>query len=150
MKRFHTLPMTLAMVSLLVVSGLATSAFARPRGPDHDHLTRLEQRLDSLTLDDATRAALHATIDEAQAERSKIRDHIREAYSGLRTLMRQDLPDEMAVSTQLDTIGALETAHKKQTTLAWLTVLGQLTPEQRASLRDAGRGHGDGKKDQEQ
>ena len=40
MKRFKALPMTLAVLSLLVVFGLATSAFARPRGYGHDRLTR--------------------------------------------------------------------------------------------------------------
>jgi Spy/CpxP family protein refolding chaperone len=140
--------MTLAMLSLLVMFGLATSAFARPRGHGPDRLTRLEQHIDSLDLNDATREAIHATIDGAQAEQSKLRDQLHEAYSGLRTLMKQDLPDGAAVSAQLDTIGALETEHQKQTTLAWLTALAQLTPEQRASLRDAARSHRAGKRDQ--
>lgn len=150
MTRFKALPMTLAMLSLIVVVGLAPSAFARPRGDGFDRLTRLEEHINSLSLDDATRTAIHATIDGAQAEQSKIRGQLREAYIGLRTLMRQDLPDEAAVSAQLDTIGALQTEYKKQTTLAWLTTLAQLTPEQRASLRDAARGHGAGKSDRGQ
>jgi Spy/CpxP family protein refolding chaperone len=142
MKRFKALPMTLTMLSLLVVCGLAPSAFARPRGDGFDRLTRLEEHIDSLGLDDATRTAIHTTIAGAQAEQSKIRGQLREAYSGLRTLMRQELPKGAEVSAQLDTIGVLQTEYKKQTTLAWLTALTQLTPDQRASLRDAARGHG--------
>jgi Spy/CpxP family protein refolding chaperone len=145
MKRFKVLPMTLAMLSLIVVVGLAPSAFARPRGDGFDRLTRLEEHIDSLGLDDATRTAIHTTIAGAQAEQSKIRGELREAYGGLRTLMRQDLPDGAAVSAQLDTIGTLQTEYRKQTTMAWLTVLAQLTPDQRASLRDAVRSHGGGK-----
>jgi len=150
MKRFKALPMTLTVPSLLVVFGLAPSASARPRGDGFDRLTRLGERIDSLGLDDATRAAIHTSIAGAQAEQSKIRGQLRDAYSGLRTLMRQDLPDEAAVSTQLDTIGVLQTEYKKQTTLAWLTALAQLTPDQRASLRDAVRSHGAGKRDRGQ
>ena len=150
MKRFKALPMTLTILSLLVVFGLAPSAFARPRGDGFDRLTRLGERIDSLGLDDATRTAIHTTIAEAQAEQSKIRGQLRDAYSGLRTLMRQEIPDTAAVSTQLDTIGVLQTEYKKQTTLAWLTALAQLTPEQRASLRDAARGHGAWKSDRGQ
>jgi Spy/CpxP family protein refolding chaperone len=145
MKRFKALPMTLAMLSLLVVFGLATSAFARPRGDGFDRLTRLEEHIDSLSLDDATRTAIHTTIAGAQAEQSKIRGQLREAYSGLRTLMRQELPDGAAVSAQLDTIGTLQTEYRKQTTMAWLTALAQLTPDQRVSLREAVRSHGGGK-----
>ena len=142
MQRFKVLPMTLAMLSLLVVCGLAPSAFARPRGDGFDRLTRLQERIDSLGLDDATRTAIHATIAGAQTEQSTIRSQLREAYHGLRTLMQPELPDGAQVSTQLDTIGALQTEYRKQTTLAWLTVLAQLTPDQRASLRDAVHGHG--------
>jgi Spy/CpxP family protein refolding chaperone len=150
MKRFKALPMTLAMLSLIVVVGLAPSAFARPRGDGFDRLTRLGERIDSLGLDDATRTAIHTTIAGAQAEQSKIRGELRDAYSGLRTLMRQDLPDGAAVSAQLDTIGVLQTEYKKQTTLAWLTALAQLTPDQRASLREAVRSHGGGRSDRGQ
>ena len=150
MKRFKTLPMTLAMLLLIVVVGLAPSAFARPRGDGFDRLTRLQEHIDSLGLDDATRTAIHATIDGAQAEQNKIRGQLREAYSGLRTLMRQEPPDTAAVSAQLDTIGTLQTEYKKQTTLAWLSTLAQLTPDQRASLREAVRGHGAGKRDRGQ
>jgi len=150
MKRFKALPMTLAMLSLIVVFGLATSAFARPRGDGFDRLTRLGEHIDSLGLDDATRTAIHTTIAGAQAEQSKIRGQLRDAYSGLRTLMRQEIPDTAAVSTQLDTIGVLQTEYKKQTTLAWLTALAQLTPDQRASLREAVRSHGGGRSDRGQ
>jgi len=152
MKRFTALPMTLAMLSLIVVFGLATFAFARPRGPgyDRDRLIRLEEHIDSLGLDDTTRAAIHATIDGGQAEQSRIRGQLREAHSGLKTLMKQDLPDGAAVSAQLETIGTLETEYKKQSALAWLTALAQLTPEQRASLRETMREHGTGQRDQGQ
>ena len=64
--------------------------------------------------------------------------------------MRQEIPDTAAVSTQLDTIGVLQTEYKKQTTLAWLTTLAQLTPDQRASLREAVRSHGGGRSDRGQ
>ena len=150
MKRFKALPMTLAMLSLIIVVGLAPSAFARPRGDGFDRLTRLQEHIDGLSLDDATRTAIHTTIAGAQAEQSKIRGELREVYGGLRTLMKQDLPDEHAVSAQLDTIGTLQTEYRKQTTIAWLAVLAQLKPDQRASLRDAVRSHGGGKSNQGQ
>ena len=104
----------------------------------------------TLGLDDATRTTIHTTIAGAQAEQSKIRGQLRDAYSGLRTLMRQEIPDTAAVSTQLDTIGVLQTEYKKQTTLAWLTTLAQLAPDQRATLREAVRSHGGGRSDRGQ
>lgn len=151
MQRFKALPpMTLAMLSLLIVCGLATAASARPRGDGFDRLTRLQERIDSLGLDDARRTAIHATIAGAQTEQSTIRGRLREAYHGLRMLMQPEIPDGDKVSAQLDMIGALQTEYKKQTTLAWLAVLAQLTPDQRASLRDVVHGHGGWKSNQGQ
>lgn len=146
MQRVDTLLTTCAMLSLVILVGLATSTMAGPREYGYDRLARLAQRLDALGLDAATRAAVHATINEAQAEQQQLRAQLRDAYHGLRALMQQDLPDEAAVAAQLDTIGALETALKKQTTLTWLHVLAQLTPEQRASLRDTVRSRRDAQK----
>src|SRR5262245_6669687 len=113
MKRFHVLPMTFAVLSLIVVCGLATSAFARPRGLGHDRdrLAILDINIDSHGLDDAAQAKIHTTIDAAQAEQSRIRDQLREEYTGLRGLMRQEPTDNQAVSTKLDTIGALKSEY---------------------------------------
>jgi Spy/CpxP family protein refolding chaperone len=146
MKRFKVLPMTLAMLSLIVVVGLAPSAFARPQGAGFDRLTRLEAQMDSLNLDAATSADVHSIIDTARATQSDLHTQLRQAYQALRQSMQAEpLPDPQAVSQQLDTIGNLQATYQKTMTLAWLEAVGKLTPAQRASLRTAMQSHGAGK-----
>jgi Spy/CpxP family protein refolding chaperone len=147
MKRSYAL--TTALAILLLVGGLSLtpSALARSLGHGYDRLTRLEEKINGLDLDDATRTALHTTLEKARDEQRTIRGQLREAYKGLRTLLEQDASDA-AVLKQSDVIGDLASQRQKLTLQTLLTVRAQLTPEQRASLREAMQQHGAWKQDQ--
>jgi len=141
MKRAHTLTVALAILTLTAGLSLTTSALARPGGPGADRLTRLEERIDSLGLDDRTRTTIHTTIDGAQATLLDLRGQLQDAHKQLRALMAQEAPDN-AVLAQSDMIGSLEAEYRKQTLSTLLAVRALLTPEQRASLRESMRSHG--------
>lgn len=141
MQRAHTLTRALVILALTVGLSLATTAFARPGGPGADRLTRLEERIDRLNLDDQTRTTIHTTIDEAQATLRDIRDQLHEAHKQLRVLMAQEALDN-AVLAQSDVIGSLEADYRKHTLSTLLAVRALLTSEQRASLRESMRPHG--------
>lgn len=148
MKRAHTLTRALVVLALTVSPGLATTAFARPGGHGADRLTRLEERIDSLGLDDQTRTTIHATIDEAQATLHDIRRQLRDAHQQLRALMAQEAPDKDVLAQQSEVIGSLEAQYRTQTLSTLLAVRALLTPEQRASLRESMQHHGAGQKRQ--
>jgi len=145
MKRSSTLAMAFAILALVGGGlGLTTSAWARSPGHGHDRLTRFEEKIDSLGLDDATQQKIHTIIATAQTDQSAIRSQFHEAYQGLRALMVQEPPpaDSSLVENQSDNIATLETQYRKKMLDTVLTVLNMLTPEQRVSLREAMRHHG--------
>jgi Spy/CpxP family protein refolding chaperone len=148
MKRSSVLALAFALLWLAGGLSLTPSALARSPGPGHDRLTRLEEKIDGLDLDDTTRTALHTTIEKARDDLSTIRGQLRNAYKGLRTLMRQEPLDEKAVLAQADVIGPLEAQRQKLMLQTLVAVQTQLTPEQRASLREAMPHHGAWKQDQ--
>ena len=57
-------------------------------------------------------------------------------------MLQPDQPDEGQVLAQSEVIGGLVTEQRKQALHTWLTVRTLLTPEQRASLREAMRSRG--------
>jgi len=141
MQRAHTLTRALVVLALIVGLSLATTAFARPGEHGTDRLTRLEERIDRLGLDDQTRTTIHTTIDAAQATLHDIRSQLREAHKQLRVLMTQEAPDS-TVLAQSDLIGSLEAEYRRHTLSTLLAVRALLTPEQRASLRESRRPQG--------
>jgi Spy/CpxP family protein refolding chaperone len=88
-------------------------------------------------------------MDKWQGAQEEIRSQLQKARQDLRAMLRQDKPDEAQVLAQAEVVGGLETAQRKQALHTWLTVRALLTPEQRASLREAMRPHGRWKHDQE-
>jgi Spy/CpxP family protein refolding chaperone len=149
MKRSYGLALVLAILALTGVLSLTTSAWARAPRHGVDRMARLEEKIDALNLDDATRTAIHKAIDEGRDTRDDIRSQLRQAHRDLRAMLRQDNPNEAQVLAQSEVIGGLETEHRKQTLHTLLTVRALLTPEQRASLREAMRPYGPWKRGQE-
>jgi Spy/CpxP family protein refolding chaperone len=147
MKRFYAL--VFAVLALTGMLSLTTSAWARAPRHGVDRMTRLEEKINALNLDDATRSAIHKAIEEGRAEHEAIRSKLREAHRDLRALLQQDTPDEAAVLAQSEVIGGLETEHRKQALHTLLTVRALLTPEQRATLREGMQSHGFQKQGQE-
>jgi Spy/CpxP family protein refolding chaperone len=149
MQRSYTLAMAGALVALASMLSLTTSAWARPPRQDADRMTRIEEKIDALNLDDATRTAIHKALDEGRRTQEDTRSQLHKAYRDLRVMLRHDSPDETAVLAQAGIIGGLETEQRKQALHTLLTVQSLLTPEQRASLRTAMQPHGTSKQGRE-
>jgi len=105
-------------------------------------MTRLEEKIAALNLDDATRSAIHKAIDEGRVAQDDIRSQLRKARQELRAMLLLDKPDETKVLAQSEVIGGLETGQRKQALHTWLAVRALLTTEQRASLSEAMRSRG--------
>jgi Spy/CpxP family protein refolding chaperone len=149
MKRSYSLALGLSILALTGVLSLTTSAWARAPRQGFDRMSRLEEKIDALNLDDATRSAIHKAIDEGRVAQDDTRSQLRKAHRDLRAMLQMDNPKEDAVLAQSELIGKLETAQRKQALHTMLTIQTMLTPEQRASLREAMRSHGTLKQGQE-
>ncbi len=149
MKRSYSLALGFAILALTGVLSLTTSAWARAPRQGFDRMTRLEEKIDALNLDDATRTAVHKAIDEGRVAQDDTRSQLRKAHRDLRAMLQLDSPKEDVVLAQSEVIGGLETAQRKQALHTMLTIRTLLTAEQRASLREAMRPHGTLKQDQE-
>ena len=149
MKRSYSLALGFAILALAGVFSLTTSAWARAPRQGFDRMTGLEEKIDALNLDDATRTAIHKAIDEGRGARDDMRSQLRKARQDLRAMLQQDNPTEAQVLAQSEVIGGLETKQHKQALHTLLTIRALLTPEQRASLREAMRPHGPWKQGQE-
>jgi Spy/CpxP family protein refolding chaperone len=149
MKRSYSLALGLSILALTGVLTLTTSAWARAPRQGFDRMSRLEEKIDALNLDDATRSAIHKAIDEGRVAQDDTRSQLRKAHRDLRAMLQMDNPKEDAVLAQSELIGKLETAQRKQALHTMLTIQTMLTPEQRASLREAMRSHGTLKQGQE-
>jgi Spy/CpxP family protein refolding chaperone len=112
-------------------------------------MTRLEEKLDALNLDDAKRTAIHETLEAGRVAQDDLRSQLRKARQGLRAMLQDEQPDQDKVMAQAEVIGGLVTEQRKQALHTWLTVRALLTPEQRASLREAMRPDGTWKQGQE-
>ncbi len=149
MKRSSTLATAFALVALTGVLSLTTSAWARAPRQGFDRMTRMEEKIDALNLDDATRTAIHKAIDEGRLAQDSLRSRIHQAHRDLRAMLQQDRPDETAILAQSEVLGGLETEHRKQSLRTLLTIQSLLTPEQRASLRMTMQPHGISQQGQE-
>jgi Spy/CpxP family protein refolding chaperone len=149
MKRSSTLATALALVALTGMLSLTTSAWARAPRQGFDRMTRMEEKLDALNLDDATRAAVQEAINAGRQAQDALRSQMHQARRDLRAMLQQESPDERAVLAQSEVLGGLETEHRKQSLRTLLTIQSLLTPEQRVSLRTAMRPHGISKQGQE-
>ena len=142
MKRSNALVLGFALLAFTGACSLTTSAWARAPRQGFDRMTHLEEKIDALNLDDATRTAIHKAIDEGRVAQDDMRSQLRKARQELRAMLLLDKPDEAKVLAQSEVIGGLETGQRKQALHTWLAVRALLTPEQRASLSEAMRSRG--------
>ena len=142
MKRFYGLALVFAILALTGVLSLTTSAWARAPRYGFDRMSRLEEKIDALNLDDATHTAIHKAIEDGLVAQGDIRSQLRKARQDLRAMLQQDNPNEAQVVAQSEVIGGLVTEQRKHELHTLLTVRSLLTAEQRASLREAMRPHG--------
>jgi Spy/CpxP family protein refolding chaperone len=137
MQRSYGLALVFAILALTGVLSLTTSAWARVPRQGFDRMSRFEEKLDALNLDDATRTAVHKALEEGRVAQDNIGSQLRKARRDLRAMLQQEKPDEAQVLAQSEVVGGLVTEYRKRALHTLLTVQALLTPEQRASLREA-------------
>jgi Spy/CpxP family protein refolding chaperone len=125
----------------LLASIWAAPAFAGERGAHAGRHgmrgeARLEKHLDELGLEPAQKEKVRTILDASKQAREARREQMRAAFQQMRALLDQDAPDEAAVMAQADKIGALHTERHKAMLHTLLAVRAELTPEQRAALKE--------------
>jgi len=130
----------IARLSLVVVSSLficaaalARPPFGGPPGPPGPE-GLIEEHADRLDLDDETRAAVRALVDESHERAAELHEDHRKARRALRDLLSQDSPDEATVMKQAELLGAIETEMHKHRLQTLLRIHTLLTPEQREEM----------------
>jgi Spy/CpxP family protein refolding chaperone len=95
---------------------------------------RFEKFIEEINLDQKTLIEVKRILNASQAKHKELFGQLRAAHERMRFLLEQQNPDEAAVMTQADTIGALETEARKQRLRTMLQVHALLTAEQRTKL----------------
>jgi Spy/CpxP family protein refolding chaperone len=132
----------LAFPATLLLAGLAFGpAFAQEEEPPPFHRrmqgeARLEQTLGEIGLDAAQKEKVRAILDASKQAREAHRERMRAAHEQMRTLLDQEKPDEAAVMAQADRMGALKTEGHKAMLHTLLAIRAELSPEQRAQLKE--------------
>jgi Spy/CpxP family protein refolding chaperone len=141
----------LALAALVALPLAANVARAEPPGgrppeggaaawapPD----ARLEQQLRALGLDASQLEKTQAILADAKRTREEIDGRLQIAFEEMRTLLEQETPNEAAVMSQADRIGAIRTQGRKAMLRALLAVRADLTPAQREKLNEMMRRDG--------
>lgn len=102
----------------------------------------LERHAERLGLDAATQERIAALAAEANAETDALRERLHELHGAMRSLLREERPDEEAVMRQAERIGEAETEVRKQRLRTMLRIRKLLTPEQRRELVEIHRERG--------
>lgn len=105
-------------------------------GPGMGPGAQLEKHLEELGLAPDKLEAVHAILAESRAAREQDRERMKAAFEEMRGLLDQDTPDEAAVMAQAEVLGQLRTEAHKAMLHTLLAVRAELTPEQRAQLRE--------------
>jgi len=141
----------LALLALLVQPFAAGAVRAEPPGgrppegaaaPGAPPDARLEQQLRELGLDASQLEKTQAILADAKRTREAIDGRLQQAFEQMRTLLEAETPDEAAVMSQADRIGAIRTEGRKAMLHALLAVRADLTPAQRQKLNEMMRRDG--------
>jgi Spy/CpxP family protein refolding chaperone len=123
------------LLTALTALDLSRAGAQRPSrdtsAPRERFITEYAERLG---LDQETLAAIRAIVEASRAQGVPLRTELRQAYTQMRTLLSQEVPNEAAVMQQADAIGALELAIRKQRLQTMLRIRALLTPAQRQEL----------------
>ena len=144
MHRFKRVGFFGVLVAALTLSGVG---FARPpfehAGSDRDPGAFIEENAESLGLNDETISAIRSIVAESKDTGDQLHVELRELHKGMKALLSQGSPDESAVMTQVDAIGAAEVEMQRHRLGTMLKIRALLTPEQREEmtwLREDSRG----------
>jgi Spy/CpxP family protein refolding chaperone len=94
----------------------------------------LEREAGRLGLDEAALARIRAVADAARPELEQLETALRAERDALHELLRADTPDRDAAMSQVERVGAAETALDKRRIATMLEIRQLLTPAQRAEL----------------
>jgi Spy/CpxP family protein refolding chaperone len=134
MKRLSWRNIRLIALILCGLVSLPSFALAAPPDTPPGHGRRFEKLIEDINLDQKTQIEVKKVLNASQAKYKELFDQLRAARERMRSLLEQENPDETAVMTQADAIGALETEARKQRLRTMLQVHALLTAEQRAKL----------------
>jgi Spy/CpxP family protein refolding chaperone len=104
----------------------------RHRPPPIDAI--LEAHADRLGLDAATRDRIRGIAEASRAEEAPLDERLDDLEREMRRLLRGASPDEKAVMSQADRIGAVRTERHKHRLRTMLRIRALLTPAQREEL----------------
>ncbi|MGH7803414.1 MAG: Spy/CpxP family protein refolding chaperone [Candidatus Binatia bacterium] len=104
-------------------------------GPHGEDAMRIREHLGELGLSAEQQKKVDAIYDAAKKDRGS-RGQLGGEYKKLHELLDAEKPDPKAVNAQVDKIGAMKTEHHKAMLKTLLAVRAELTPEQRAKLKE--------------
>jgi Spy/CpxP family protein refolding chaperone len=137
-------PVRTLLVALVVVAGAPILAQARPPGPPPGDL--VARHAERLGLSSETLDAIRAIVAESAQRDEQIHGQMRAARHQMRALLSEPTPDEAAVMSQAEAIGALEVQADQNRLGAIMRIRALLTPEQRTELiqilKEEGPPHG--------
>jgi len=139
-----------ALLAVTFFALLATPAFADPPGPGGPRgpgggMGMLQHKLSKLGLQPDQQSKIQAILDAAKPQREQLKAQMHKAFDDMRVLLDQDTPDQNAVLAQADVIGQLTTEAHKDMLTTLLAVRAELTPAQRAKLKEEMHAHGGGR-----
>jgi Spy/CpxP family protein refolding chaperone len=126
-----------APATALAIPGLGLAQPAPGSFPAGRPEARLiERNAEELGLDAETVAAVKKLADESREEEKKVLEATGEAWTRMRELLDQELPDEAALLEQAALISRASGEAQKRRVLLTLRVRALLTPEQRAKFME--------------
>jgi Spy/CpxP family protein refolding chaperone len=132
-------------IAIAAVAIATQQATARPGGTcgggKGAKLEHLERDVARLGLEQDQLANVYEVIDQARVQRRAFDGELHAAHERMRALLDQDAPSVEAVTTQADSIGALQTEARKVELRALVQVRNLLTAEQWQQLESEKRGH---------
>ncbi|HTO06992.1 MAG TPA: Spy/CpxP family protein refolding chaperone [Myxococcota bacterium] len=148
MRPFKSLSLAALLCALFVspVRADPNAPTGGPGGPGGPGMEgRLEKQLGKLGLSDSQNQKVQAILTAAKPQRDAMRGQMRQAFQDMRSLLDQDAPDQNAVMAQADRIGQLQTQAHKDMLTTLLAVRAELSPAQRAQLRESMHEHMQGR-----
>jgi Spy/CpxP family protein refolding chaperone len=126
---------TLAAALAIPGVGVAQPA-ARHYPPGRPEARLIERHAEELGLDEKTAAAVKKLADESREEDAKALETTRQAWTRMRELLEQDLPDEAVLLEQGAAISRASSEMQKRRLQTTVRVRALLTPEQRAKFME--------------
>ena len=127
--------MACMLLASLTTPGLSHADAERLRRDSGSHPGRfIDEYAERLGLEAETVAAIRTIVEATHQQNKALGAELHQAYTHMRTLLSEEMPDETTVMQQADAIGAIELAARKNRLQAMLRIRALLTPAQRQEL----------------